>query len=234
MLKKWYVLILVLVLFPVLAEAQKSKTRRKKARPKAETSIVLDAPNPPAETSEESASSSIVTSKAPKSYWSGGIGVLLWQEAVEIKRTGSIAKMQTQFKGLNFHGAYNRTSPKSYWQQHYGLELGLGTLKGQGDQPAIQDRLDNQSWILATFKPGMIYRASPVARVGVMLPIVYRKIQWNFNAGSGLEAADKPFSIGIGFRYVQRLSKTSSLDLALIHQRMWATNLWSAAWNYEF
>lgn len=236
MLKKWLFVILILSLIPTLAEAQKSaKGRRKKVRPKAEASIQLETSKSEERAGADEALSTVAaTSKAPKSYWSAGVGVLLWQEAVEIKRAGATAKMQSQFKGLNFHAAYNRTRPTSYWQQHYGLEVGFGTLKGQGDQADIQDRLDNQTWILATFKPGLIYRTSPVARVGLMLPVVYRKIQWNFNAGSGLEAADKPFSIGIGFRYVQRLSKTSSLDLALIHQRMWATNLWSAAWNYEF
>lgn len=64
--------------------------------------------------------------------------------------------------------------------------------------------------------------------------IHYRKISWNFNSGSGLTAADKALSLGIGVLFVQRFTKDSSLNLSLVHQRMWATSTWSAAYNYDF
>lgn len=242
---KWWHYIILIGLLPTLASAQPRKTKRKRVKPSAGANI-QKAQEPPAEATDSGATPEVAPSEGSSStpsagasrvrrpYWSSGVGLLLWQEAVELKRPGSTAKMQTQFKGLNFQGAYNRTRSNSYWQEYYGFELGYGTLKGQGDQPAITDRLDNQSWILLTLKPGLIYRTSPVSRVGIMLPVVYRKIQWNFNPGSGLEAGDKAFSVGVGFHYVQRVSKDSSVDFALTHQKMWATNLWSAAWNYEF
>lgn len=168
-------------------------------------------------------------------YWSAGVGFIFWQEFLRIKRGAtSYSDMQSQLKGINFHGDWNRTIQNSYWQQLYGLEFAYGVLKGQGDQPNVPDRLDNQSWMMATLKLGLIYRTSPVSRFGILVPTHYRKIQWNFNPGSGLMAEDKPLSVGIGFLYTQRFTKDSSMNISMVHQRMWSTVTWSAGYNYDF
>ncbi len=209
----WRSGLLILTLIPAVAAAEPS--------PKLE-SVQTQTQSPP------------VTYKLRGPYWSAGAGLIIWQEAVKLNRGASSAQMQSQFKGLIINGDYNRTIANSYWQHLYSLEFAYGTLKGQGDQPNIPDRLDNQSWMMLAFKPGLIYRTSPVSRAGLILPLLYRKISWNFNPNSGLAAEDKAFSVGIGLLFTQRFTKDSSVNLSLVHQRMWQTSLWAATWNYDF
>lgn len=230
---RWRRFIVVLMLSPSLALAKPARRVRRTAPPPSEPTQ-MTSPSSASSASTSSEASASAPSKVRGPYWSAGFGLVLWQEAVELHRGASLARMQTQFKGLSFHGDYNRTLPNSYWQQLYSFEFAYGALKGQGDQPAIPDRLDNQSWYMASFRPGLIYRTSPVSRMGLFAPVMYRKIQWNFNAGSGLTASDKAFSIGLGAMFIQRFSKQSSMVLSLVHQHMWATNTWAAAYNYEF
>ena len=158
--------------------------------------------------------------------------MVTWHETVELQQAGSTAKMYAQLKAVAFSFDFNQLRPLSRWHWSYGLDLGVGTLKGKGTSP-ITDQFNDQPFLTATARWGLVFRASPVARAGFFIPATYRQIQWAYDSSSTTKAGDAQMSAGIGGVFQLRFTPRTSFQTTLVHQHMWSANLWGAALNFE-
>lgn len=173
--------------------------------------------------------------KPVKAYTQVRAGVVMWQEAIDLKKESSSAKMESQLLGPLFAYSYVRpTGSRNRWLQVYTAELGLGTLKGKGNSDSIPDELKNQPWYMVGLSPALIYRTTSVSEVGVVLPLYYRMIGWKLDPSLGLDPdRDTSFSAGLGGVYTNRLTKTSHLHVALVRQHMWNATQWMVSWQMD-
>lgn len=155
-----------------------------------------------------------------------------WHESIDLKQDTSTSKMLSQIKSLMFAYDFNLSRPGSLWHYWFGIDVGAGLLKGKGAGPLL-DQFNDQPMILAAARLGMVYRSSPAARVGIFIPATYRQIQWAYDKGSSIKAADQPFSAGVGLVYQLRLTKKIALQSTLVRQHMWNANIWGVGLNLE-
>lgn len=171
----------------------------------------------------------------PRPYTQLRTGIVMWQEAIDLKKDASSAKMESQLIGPLFAYSYVRpVGKRNRWLQVYSAELGLGTLKGKGNSDSIPDELKNQPWYMVGVSPALIYRTTSVSEVGVVLPLYYRMIGWKLDPSLGLDPdRDTSFSAGLGGVYTNRLTKTSHLHVALVRQHMWNSTQWMISWQMD-
>jgi hypothetical protein len=123
----------------------------------------------------------------------------------------------------------------SKWSFNYGANLGVGTIKGKGNNDNVPDELKNQLWFLVGASGGFMYRTSPNSEIGFMIPFYYRLINWKLASGSDLDVdKDSSFTVGGQFVYLARLDKDSSLHISLTQQHMWQSTMWGISWQTEY
>ncbi len=192
-------------------------------------------PEPPPESAVAEASSQVeapVPNRSRTHSSSIGIGMNTWHETVELKRSGTTAKMYSQLKSVNFGYDFNQLRAMSRWHWNYGIDLGVGTLKGKGNAP-ITDQFNDQPFIMATARWGMVFRSSSAARAGFFIPLSYRQIQWAYESTSSTKANEAQISIGVGGLFQLRFTPRTSFQASVAHQHMWNANVWAAGLNFE-
>lgn len=162
------------------------------------------------------------------------MGVVLWQESMTLKAGAAESKMVSQSMGLLAELGRSNPLGRSKWSFTYGGTLGLGTIKGKGNNDNVPDELKNQLWYLIGGSAGLMYRTSPVSELGLSVPLYYRTINWQLDAGSPLKIDDEPFSVGIAGEFVTHLSKSSALHLTLTQQYQWNGTMWGAFYQRSF
>lgn len=162
------------------------------------------------------------------------MGVALWQESMTLRAGAPESKMVSQSMGLL--ASLGRSNPigRSKWNYTYGATLGVGTIKGKGNNDNVPDELKNQLWYLLGGSAGVMFRTSPVSELGLSVPIYYRYINWQLEAGSPLEIEDEPLSVGIAGEFVTHLSRYSALHLTLTQQYQWNGTMWGAFYQRSF
>ncbi len=187
---------------------------------------------PPPEVSAESSVQAAPVARSRTHSSSVGVGMVTWHETVELQQAGNTAKMYAQLKAVTFSFDFNQLRPLSRWHWSYGIDLGVGTLKGKGTSP-ITDQFNDQPFLMATARWGLVFRASPAARAGFFIPASYRQIQWAYDSSSTTKAGDAQLSAGIGGVFQLRFTPRTSFQTTLLHQHMWSANIWGAALNFE-
>lgn len=180
---------------------------------------------------------SSATTRAPKpvrNFWQVRFGYTYGQENIHLKSGTAGADMETQSEGLL--GSVNYVlGSRSRWRQQYGLEVGNGRLKGKGNTIAIPDELRGQVWFLFGVAPGLTYRSSEFSEVGLSVPIHYRMINWQLQAGTTLDPErDASFSVGGRGHYIARFSPRSALELSATYHHLWQAVFWGASWQIDF
>lgn len=159
--------------------------------------------------------------------------LVMWQEAIKISNGGLQAKMEAQSKGFMLSYDLHRSRPESNWQWLYGASIGVGSTKGIGDNP-IPDQFNSQPFTMGVARVGLLYFSSPVAKAGLVIPLVYRTISWVYDEGSGTKADDVKFTAGVQALYIARLTPKVNFQASVTHQHMWETVVWAAGWGLNF
>ena len=189
-------------------------------------------------TAQEAATPSVTTKKRrplPPRQWHSRLGFSMWQESLRVRSAADTAKMETQSQGLIGSFVYMAPLGSRAWLQSYSIDLGYGVIKGKGNSTLITDELKGQPWIMGGFTPGVIYRSSPVSQIGLMVPLAYRQIEWKLANGTEFNPdGDDSFSIGLSGAYINQLTRSNSLHLAVTYHTNWAATMWTASWQYRF
>lgn len=161
------------------------------------------------------------------------LGMAMWQESIKLKSGGAQANMESQFKGVTIGYELHTPKENSPWYWLYGIEVGAGTIKGQGEAP-ISDQFDNQTWTMITARAGWIIKTTDVSRFGLAVPVAFRTVNWVYEPNSTTKAQEKKFSAGGSIIYEMHLTERGRLRAMVTRQHMWDAHLWSAAWSVEF
>lgn len=158
----------------------------------------------------------------------------LWQENIKLQKGTTQGNMETLSEGVIVGLGYTAPFSSSRWRQNYGVELGVGRIKGKGSRDGtILDELDGQLWYSLGAIANLSYLSSPVSEIGLLLPIHQRRIHWQLQSGSDLDPdRDSSYSIGTGVQYLAHISTTSSLSLAMIYHHQWQATMWELGWRY--
>lgn len=183
---------------------------------------------------EADGSSKAKTKASRKSVTQLRYGLSLWQETITLASGAAESKMVAQSMGVLLGLGRSAPMGRSKWNFTYGAELGLGTIKGKGNNDNVPDELKNQLWYLIGGNAGLMYRTSPASELGLSVPFYYRQINWQLDSGSDLKIDDQPFTIGVAGDYVTHLSKTSALHLTVTHQHMWNATMWGLFYQRTF
>ncbi|MCB9073781.1 MAG: hypothetical protein H6623_09175 [Bdellovibrionaceae bacterium] len=164
-----------------------------------------------------------------KNFYQLNASYQIWQEVVDAKST-TTSTMRMQFHGFKLGASLHQPLNGIRWVGTYGLDLGLGIAKGKADSP-LTDEVKDQPWLSLAFTPGILYRGTARSELGLVLPIVYRKVMWRVEAPFSVDA--KSFSAGLGGVYVQRFNLRNSFSVSVVHQQMWKTTVWSIGWQTD-
>jgi hypothetical protein len=177
-----------------------------------------------------------VKRSAPKeeSYWQMGLNALIWQEGIEARRGTNTENLLVQSLGFGFDMTYRRPSSSIRWWQSHTLSLGVGSIHTTGTTTAIPDTLRQQQFYTATLSPGFIYRTTSVSDIGLSVPLTYRVINWVTNDDTLTLARRNSFSYGLSALYINRLTRTSDLQVSFTDQMSWKAFVWSVGWNHAF
>lgn len=170
-----------------------------------------------------------------QSYYDVTAQYILWQEIIDASGTGISGSGRFQFVGYQFGANHNKPLWGVRWLRQYSSQLALGTVKGTGDSLTFTDEFKNQSWLAASASAGLIYRTSAASEIGFYLPLSVRYINWTYADNAAIELDKKTsFSAGLGFQFIQRFSRKSSLFATVAHQYVWEATQWSLGYQYSF
>lgn len=158
--------------------------------------------------------------------------LMTWQESIQLDNGTTTAKMESQFKAMVLGFDRHVSRGPSDWQWLFGFGLGLGSMKGKGDE-RIPDQFNSQPFLMGIARAGMVYRSSPAAKLGILIPLTYRQIDWVYDPGSPTRGKDEKFSAGLSALYVVRLGKRLDFQATVTHQHMWETVQWAAGLALE-
>jgi hypothetical protein len=169
-----------------------------------------------------------------KSYFELGFEAMIWQEAIQAQRGNDVEQLETQFQGLGVNLTYRKPTRHIRWQWSHSMELAGGALHTTGTSAKIPDTLRRQQWYALSLSPGVIYRTTSVSEVGLGVPLTFRVINWVTDDSTLSLERGRSFSYGLSGLYINRLSKSSALQVIFTHQISWNTFVWSLGWNYIF
>jgi hypothetical protein len=162
-----------------------------------------------------------------------GIGPTLWQESVSFTKSGESTDMNAQFQGLDIDAKYVLPLRSLQWSQFYGLNFGLGVVRGTAAFSATTDEFRNQSWFHLGVTPGLVFKGSPVSQIKLGLPLVYRSLSWNFKSGSSLQVEKPPsFSPGLQLQSSVKYSKNQAIFFSASYYPTWKTTQWTIGWHH--
>jgi hypothetical protein len=168
-------------------------------------------------------------------YYDATAQYIMWQENIDASGTGISGSGRFQFVGYQFGANLNKPIWGIRWLRQYSSQLTLGTVKGTGESLTFTDEFKNQTWLAASASAGLIYRTSAASEIGVYLPLSVRYINWTYADGAVIELDKQTsFSAGLGFQYIQRFSRKSSLIVTVAHQYVWEATQWSLGYQYSF
>lgn len=232
-MKKHILLIAALLVAQTAFGQAKSKTKRTKPSqaPSTSTSTTTSAPTSGATTSIAAAPKS--KRRADTTAWR--LSYLLWQEIIDLENGVDSSKMIAQSQGLQASYVWNKPFSGARWSWMYSADLGVGTVKGKGNNAAIPDTFANQAWVALGGSAGISYRTSVFSSVHLMVPLTYRTISWKLSAGSATNPSrDSSFSAGLTGAFGTQLSPKTLILFGFTHQQMWKATQWSISYQRAF
>ncbi len=171
---------------------------------------------------------------AQRNYKELHFGLNLITNRFTLDVAGSKAAMRTQLQGLSFTYTFYRPSQNIMWLYSYGFGATLGVAKASPDPfhaPFDGYEVKNKTWFMGSFLPGIDFRRSQRARVGIFTPVVFRILDFGYDENVAKVFDDDPFSVGVGFRYINALSIRDSVSVSFTHQIIWAASTWELVWQ---
>lgn len=173
---------------------------------------------------------------AQKNYKEIQIGLSQVTDKFDIDANGTKGTMRSQLNGVNLLYSLYRPARNTKWLYSYGFGAALGFAKGIAvgmDQiTPLGQEAKNKLWFAGSFVPGIDFRHSYRARVGVFAPLTFRALDFGFEDDVKVSAND-PFAIGIGARYVNAVSIRQSVSFSFTHHITWQSSQWDLTWQYR-
>lgn len=205
------------------AQQDKSSTRSKKRPSPAQTTVAPKAKNSPRK-----------KSPARRDYKELHLGFSMVSGRLSLDVGGEVAKMRSQLQGLSLTYTFYKPSKNIMWLYSYGFGGTLGMAKASPDPyqtPFTGFEVKNKTWFMGSFLPGIDYRRSHRARVGIFAPVMFRILDFGYDKNEAKLFDNDPFSVGLGFRYINAINNKNSVSFSFAHQFVWSSSTWELVWQ---
>lgn len=160
------------------------------------------------------------------------LGYQMWQESFDASSGGVPSEMLAHLHGFRLGYSWHKPLKNVRWVSVYGADFGFGMAKGTAATP-LTDEVKSQPWYMATVYPGLIYRTTSRSELGVLLPLSYRRVQWDVKAPFELDK-ENSFSVGLTGLYINRFNLRNSFVVSISHQQMWSATVFGIGYQYDF